>query len=92
VDGIYFARWQLAGLFRRLYDGGQAEGCVLPNQFDAETRALFRDGKIWDTLAAWEDAGRFPRDPADPDREIREILLRAIRQARADLGAERKNP
>jgi hypothetical protein len=92
VDGIYFARWQLAGLFRRLYDGGQGEGCVLPDQFDAETRALFRDGKIWDTLAAWEDAGRFPRDPADPDREIREILFRAIRQARADLGAERKNP
>jgi hypothetical protein len=92
VDGIYFARWQLAGLFRRLYDGGQAEGCVLPNQFDAETRALFRDGKIWDTLAAWEDAGRFPRDPADPDREIREILFRAIRQARVDLSAGRKQP
>ncbi len=89
VDGIYFARWQLAGLFRRLYAGGKAEGCALPEQFDAETRALFRDGKIWDTLAAWDDAGRFPRDPEDPDRQIREILLRAISQARADMGADR---
>jgi hypothetical protein len=65
---------------------------VLPDQFDAETRALFRDGKIWDTLAVWEDEGRFPRDPADPDREIREILFRAIRQARVDLSAGRKQP
>ena len=35
------------------------------------------------------DAGRFPRDPNDPDRQIREILLRAIRQARTDMVSDR---
>jgi hypothetical protein len=90
VDGIYFARWQLAGLFRKLYDGGNYEGCKLPEKFDSEIRELFQDGKIWDTLASWEDQGRFPLNPQDPDSQIREILFRAIHQARIDLGLIKK--
>lgn len=73
--------WADAGYCVRIV----SRGCALPDQFDAETCALFRDGEVWDTLAAWEDAEHFPRNPAHPDRESREIFFRAIRQARADL-------
>ena len=85
VDGIYFARWQLAQLFRKLYDGGNYEGCLLPEKFDSDIREIFHDGKIWDTLASWEDKRLFPLNPNDPDSQIKEILFRAIHQARIDL-------
>ena len=64
---------------------GNYEGCLLPEKFDSDIREIFHDGKIWDTLASWEDKRRFPLNPNDPDSQIKEILFRAIHQARIDL-------
>ena len=87
MDGVFFAYEQLRQLFLREFPRDALGFCpVLPDTFSPEVRALFGRQKLWDTLAEWESAGRFPRDASDPDRWLREILQQAIADRRVYAG------
>ncbi len=81
-DGVFVVYEQLRRQFIRDY-GSDALGFTpkLPERFDAEVRSLYGRQKLWDTLAEWEDARRFPRDTKDPDLYLRQLLRRAIQTA-----------
>lgn len=83
MDGVVLAYSQLQSLFMRKFQGDALNfRPLLPATFDPEVRALFAHQKLWDTLAEWDSAGRFPRNLDDPDRWLREILERAIDDGR----------
>jgi hypothetical protein len=84
MDGVFLAYEQLRQLFLREFPT-DALGFypLLPKTFTPEVRDFFSHQKLWDTLAEWEKAGRFPADSAEPDRRLREILHKAIENYRA---------
>ena len=84
MDGVFLAYEQLRQLFLRTFrTDSLGFRPLLPDSFSPEVRELFSHQKLWDTLAEWESANRFPRDSLDPDRALRKTLHQAIENYRA---------
>ena len=84
MDGVFLAYEQLRQLFLRTFPTDSLGfRPLLPDTFSPEVRDLFSHQKLWDTLAEWESAKRFPDDPLDPDRALRATLQQAIQNYRS---------